>query len=56
MKAVTSCKPDARFEPARSVDVPAIVLDYSPAAHFLGRNTKITLDAGLAFTWTKGRA
>lgn len=51
IEAVTGTKPDVRFDSARSVDVPAIVLDCARANNLLGWEARTSLDEGLARTW-----
>jgi len=49
--AVVGREPDVRYEPARPVDVPAIVLDCTRARELLGWSAATPLDEGLARTW-----
>lgn len=49
--AVAGREPDVRYEPARPVDVPAIVLDCTRARELLGWSAATLLDEGLARTW-----
>lgn len=52
IEAVTGLKIDVRREPARPVDVPAIVLDCARANDLLGWKAQTSLDEGLARTWS----
>ncbi|MDO9224741.1 MAG: NAD-dependent epimerase/dehydratase family protein [Pseudomonadota bacterium] len=51
IEVVTETKLEVSHEPARSVDVPAIVLDCARANDLLGWKARTTLDEGLARTW-----
>lgn len=51
IEAVTGKKADVHFEPARAVDVPAIVLDCSLARDLLAWHAETPLEQGLASTW-----
>lgn len=48
---VTGRNPDVRYEPGRTVDVPAIVLDCTRARECLGWQANTPLETGLAETW-----
>ncbi len=48
---VTGVKPDVRYEAARVVDVPAIVLDCTRAETYLGWRAGTSLEVGLTRTW-----
>lgn len=51
MDGVVDATPEAEYLPARSLDVPASVLDVSRAGFELGWSPRVDLNQGIALTW-----